>query len=485
MSMRKTVLNCTRHILRGIGVLTLCVSLSACLMRSEVVRPDVAVPDKWSEGFSPGAELAQLWWRDFSSLTLNQLMETALHNSPDFIIAQQRIRQAEAVARVAGASLFPSLNLSGSSSERRNQAAGVGASSVSESTSAALAFSYEVDLWGGVDANIRAAQANLLGSRHDLRTAHMALTGGVANAYFQILALRNRITIARDNLAIAERLYKIVDLRYQNGAASALDVSTQLTTVLTQRAALIPLEVQERQTVSALAILLGNVPEQFSVNGDELFALKIPALAAAVPGAVLSRRPDIGKAESQLVASSANLDAARAALFPSLQLGGSAGWSSLSLLSLSNPAQATALTVSLAQNIFDGGRLRGQVQSNEAQQRQAFETYRKALLTALKEVEDALGNVGRYRDQELAQMAIRNEAQRSLRLAELRYKEGAIDMTTLLSTQRTLFSAQDQLVQLRLSRLSGAVDLVKALGGSPSAEAGTEGVPAAQAATAD
>jgi len=448
------------------AILLASIALGGCAVRGEATRVDMALPQAWSEPVTAGALPQAAWWHGFGSEELDGLIAIALADSPDLAVAAARIRQAEAAVNSAGASLFPSLNLSANAGSRRSDAPG-GAASASESTGLSLGISYEVDLWGRIDAGVRAAHASLQGTRHDFDAARLTLAGGVATGYFQLLATRARLAIARDNLAIAERLMRIVDVRYRNGAASALDVSRQRATVLTQRAALQPLEVLERQTLSALAVLVGRVPQGFAVEEGELQRIAIPEIAPGLPSAVLARRPDLARAEAQLRAADANVEAARAALFPSLQLSASGGLASDALLSLASPTRSLGLTASLAQTVFDGGRLRSQVAASEAQRIQLLETYRKAILTALKEVEDALSNVARYRGQEEAQSAIRDEAQRSLKLAELRYREGASDVAAVLDAQRTLYAAQDQLAQLRLARLTGAVDMIKALGGAP------------------
>src|SRR5690606_6684905 len=161
----------------------------------------------------------------------------------------------------------------------------------------------------------------------------------------------------------------------------------------------------------------------------------------------------------------ASVDQARAALLPTLQLSAGGTLATNALLSLADPTRGLSLTGAVAQSLFDGGRLRSQVESSDAQRVQALESYRKAVLTALKEVEDALVNTSRQSDQETAQTAIHEEAQRSLNLAERRYKAGADSLSTVLDAQRTFYSAQDQLAQTRLARLTAAVDLIKSLGG--------------------
>ncbi len=447
-------------------------ALGACATRIETTRPTFALPATWAEA-APADPLVQRdWWRGFGSDELVQLVDAAQAGSPDLAIAAERVVQAELALRSAGASLFPSLSLGGNTAARRNDPGADADASRSESSSLALGVSYEIDLWGRLAAGRRGAEAALQASRHDLDSARLSVTTGVAGAYFQALALRMRLAIARDNLAIAERVFAIVDARYRNGAASALDLSRQRSTVLAQRAALPPLEVQERQTVTALELLLGRAPQPLPLQATSLDGLAVPAVGAGLPSTLLTRRPDIASAEAQLAGADADVAAARAALLPSISLSGSAGLASSALLSLANPSLSLGLSASILQTLFDGGRLRNQVAVSESTRRQLVERYRSAVHTALKEVEDGLGNAARYRDQEQAQQAIRDEAQRALRLAELRLREGADDLSSVLDAQRVLFAANDQLAQLRLARLTAALDLFRALGGGWSLDGG-------------
>ncbi len=440
--------------------------LSACASRVDVTRPDVAMPSAWAEPASGEAALQRDWWRGFGSVELSALIDEALSGSPDVIIAAERVTQAEIAARSAGASLFPLLTVSAGTDTGRVKPGLTGPGwSKSESSGASLSVDYEVDVWGRVAALVTGARASLNASRYDLETVRLTLTTGVANAYFQTLALRMRLKVAQQNLAIAEKLFTIVEARYRYGSASALDVSRQRSTVLAQRATILPLQVQERQTVSALAILLGRQPQALQVGGQSLDTLTTPEVSPGLPSTLITRRPDLASAEAQLYAADANVAAARAALLPTISLTGTAGSSSAALLSLSNPAYSIGIAASIVQTLFDGNRLRLQVESNESTRRQLVENYRRTVYIALKEVDDALGNATRNREQEQAQIEIRKEAQHALQLSELRYREGADDLNSLLDAQRTLFAAEDQLAQLRLLRLTGTTDVFKALGG--------------------
>jgi NodT family efflux transporter outer membrane factor (OMF) lipoprotein len=440
-----------------------------CSTTSEAPRvPDIAsnMPASWAErALSDAAVSAPGWWQRFSSDELSALIAAALDANPDLAIAAERVRQAEAQARIAGATLFPELSFGAGTSRRETRPDG-GPWSTSDGSSATFSASYELDLWGRNAAGVRAAESSLRASRFDLETVRLTLVTGVASAYFQVLSLRGRLAIARENLVIADRVFAVVDARVRNGAASALDLARQQAAVLTLRASIPPLELQERQTLYALAILTGRPPEGFVAAGSSVTALAVPRVAPRLPAELLSRRPDLASAEAQLAAANANVAAARAALLPSISLTGSAGLASNVLLNFLNTPTATlALGASLVQTIFDGGRLRGQVDAAASRERELVESYRKSILAALVDVESALASSSRTADQELLQAQVVEQARIALRLAEIRYREGVDDLLTVLDAQRTLFQAEDQLAQIRLSRLQASLGLFKALGG--------------------
>jgi NodT family efflux transporter outer membrane factor (OMF) lipoprotein len=304
-------------------------------------------------------------------------------------------------------------------------------------------------------------------------TAQLTLIAGVATSYFQLLSLRSRLALARENLVIAERVQALVATRARNGVASQLDVDRQDQTVLSQRAALMPLEQEERQTLAALAILIGRAPQGFDVAARGIADLAVPVIDPGIPAELLVRRPDLASAEARLAGANADLAAARAALLPSIQLTGAAGVSSAALMTIiGGPSSAISLALSVLQPIFDGGRLRGQVKVAESTERELVESYRKAILTALADVESALVAASRVAQQEVLQADVQAKAQNALRLAEVRYREGADDLLTVLDAQRSLFDAQERLAQVRLDRLQAAVSLFKALGGGWTKTAG-------------
>jgi NodT family efflux transporter outer membrane factor (OMF) lipoprotein len=444
--------------------IALAITLAGCGTTSPMLNPNVTAPAAWNEAPSGGSPVSADWWQSFGSAELQGLVEQALAGSPDLAIAMERVRQAEAQVRISGASLFPTLDLGfGSSTRVTNDSRGT---TRTDASSAQLSVSYEVDLWGRNRSGVRAAESTLAATVYDRDTARLTLIAGVATGYFDVLSLRSRLATARENLSIAQRVLDLVSARARNGAASALDVSRQQAAVLSQQAALMPLEQQERQTLAALAILTGRLPQGFDVKATGVSDLQVPAIDPGLPSELLVRRPDLASSEARLASANADLAAARAALLPSISLTGSAGLASGALLAVLNgPTTALSLGLSVLQPIFDGGRLRGQVSVAESQERELVQSYRKAILTAFGEVEDALVAASRQAQQETLQQQVQAQAQEALRLAEIRYREGADDLLTVLDAQRTLFSAQDQLAQIRQNRLDAAVDLYKALGG--------------------
>jgi multidrug efflux system outer membrane protein len=444
---------------------------AGCALTEPVVRPEQALPAQWAEparAAEPATPLHDTWWQDFGSARLDAFVTEALATTPDLRIQAERVVQAELALRQAGASLLPSLDVSGGSSARNVD------SNESSSTGIDLGASYEIDLWGRIAAGVDASRAGLMATRFDYDAARLSISASVATTWFQVLALQERLDIARRNLATAERVLRVVQARYDNGAASALDLSQQRTTVLNQRKAIEPLEVQLRQTRSALAILLGRNPQAGPTPDgaggiERLGALQVPAVGAGLPSELLLRRPDLAASEARLAAAAANIAAARAALLPGISLSAGAGVGSAALLALADTTRTLSISASVLQKIFDGGRLRADVDIQRSRQRELVESHRRAILAALKEVEDALANGVRDTNQEAAEREILAEAERSLRLAELRYREGADGLLTVLLAQRTLFASQDQLALTRLARLTAAVNLYKALGGGWSA----------------
>ena len=442
--------------------------ITAC-SSNQLQKPQVNFADNYATAYVQSASEDAIavdanWWSAFQSPALNALMQSAQAQSPDLLMAAERVKQAELQMRIANASLFPSLSASASAGESRSKS-DTSTTTRSESTRVGVNISYEVDLWGGIAAGRAAARAGYEATRFDQDAAVLSIKAAIASSWFQWLALQERIATVQKNIAIAERVQKIVDARYNNGAATAADVAQQKTNLLNQRSSLLPLELQAHQTQSALAILVGKTPQEFSLALEPLVAVQVPQIATGTPADLVTRRPDLAAAEADLRAANANITAARAVLLPGISLSANAGKSASELFSLNPATQTSGWALSLAQSLFDGGRLVNQKRLSEARRSELLLQYHKGILTALQEVDNALVGADVSQRQELSQQEIVANAERSLRLVESRYRAGTDDLLSLLDAQRSLFQAQDALVQQRLARLNAAVDLYKALGG--------------------
>jgi outer membrane protein, multidrug efflux system len=288
----------------------------------------------------------------------------------------------------------------------------------------------------------------------------------VASTYFQALELRDRIEVAEQNLANGEHILRGLNAEQAAGTATGLDVAQQETAVALLYAAIPPLREQFRQTVYALAVLIGRTPESLDVTDGALTDLKHPAVVAGLPSELLARRPDISEAEQQLIAANADIVVARAQLFPSIELTASGGYESNALATLINPASRVyAFSGGLTQPIFHGGALRGQLAYSHARYTELLTVYHKAVLTALSNVEGALVAARQTADQEERQRNAVAKAQRAYEFAQAQMSAGTVNVLTVLNTENALFSAQDTLVQVEYSHLQALVDLYTALGG--------------------
>lgn len=447
-----------------LSLLAMSLVSTACVQLPSRDDAAVSVPDAWDRPVVAGVDVwpATDWWRGFSSEELDSLVATARQNNLDLSAAAARLIQAQQQARIAGVALLPTLD--GSIGTAR---AGLGSDDRAESSSfsASLSASYELDFWGASRADLLSARAALQSSRYDQETVALTVTTGVANTYLQVLSLRERLATARQNLDIAERVLAVVDARVRSGAASRLDLAQQLGTVAGQRAALPPLEQQERDALTALAILLGRLPQDFTVQGSSLDTLAIPEVMPGLPSDLLMRRPDLRRAEAQLDAADANVAAARAALFPSVRLTAGSGVQSGVFSTLFDDNPGFSLGVSLARTLFDSGRLSAQRESADARRIEIIQAYRTTVITAFGDVEKALGSVDSISRQQEQQAIQLEQSQIALEVAEIRYRAGAVDLLTLLDAQRSLYSAQDQSRQLKLARLQSVVTLFRVLGG--------------------
>jgi NodT family efflux transporter outer membrane factor (OMF) lipoprotein len=244
-----------------------------------------------------------------------------------------------------------------------------------------------------------------------------------------------------------------------------LNIVQQQTVVNSLLALIPPLRQQLSQAVDALAILIGEQPENVKLALETLLNLSLPTVAPGLPAALLERRPDVAEAEAQLIAANANIKVARAEFFPTIDLTASGGLESLALAGFSPPAAVYGLTGGITQPIFEGGLLRGQLEFNKARYTELLAHFRKSIISALSNVEDGLAGVQRTGEQLTAETATVATARRVFEISGLQYHGGTVDLLTMLTAENALFPDEDLLVQVRLAHVQALVSLFQALGG--------------------
>lgn len=438
--------------------------LAGCSMMPRYERPEAPVPAAFPyPSATEGVPAAQLPWdRFFGDARLRTLIETALANNRDLRVAVLNIAQARAQYDIRSADRFPTVGgtVSGSRAPAPN------GSSVSTYT-AGIAFSaWEIDFFGRIASLSEAALAQYLATEEGRKAAQVALVASVANTWLNLAADEELLEITRQALAGREESLRLTRLRFENGASSEIDFRLAQSLTESARATLAQLQRQRAVDLNTLGLLVGQpVGPDYRV-GVTTQDVRLPDVPAGLPSEVLVQRPDVRQAEQQLVAANANIGAARAAFFPRISLTAGVGTASSELSGLfSGGSWGLTVAPSLLQPIFDAGRNRAGLASAQATRDIAVAQYERAIQQAFREVADGLAGRATLDDQVRSQATVVEAEAVRFRLARLRYDNGIASYLDLLDAQRSLFSAQQALVQARLARLQNQVQLYRALGG--------------------
>ncbi len=406
------------------------------------------------------------WWGDFQDPLLSQLVEQALQANTSIRSAQAALQQARALRDVKAASALPGVTLSGSAQRNQTESAGG-----NNSFNAGLDARWEMDVFGAIRSGLDASKADTLASLASLRDVQVSIAAEVALAYIQLRGQQAQLTIARNNLGSQSETLQLTDWREQAGLVTSLEVE-QAKAATAQTSAQIPaLSASIAKTRHSLAVLTGQQPLALdplltpSQPVPKVTDLNTSAMTA-IPADTLRQRADVRAAEHRIQAALSRVDAADAARYPSFNLGGSLSLSALTLAGLTNGASLAGKVLgSLSVPLFDAGAGKSQVLAQQAALEQGRAAYQNTVLTALKEVEDALVSLqsDRQRLQLLQQAA--TAAENAALLAQNRYNSGLIDFQTVLQTQRTLLSAQDSVASVQADLASDHVRLIKTLGG--------------------
>jgi outer membrane protein, multidrug efflux system len=431
-------------------------------------------PETWAADAATAAPVwpdAQ-WWTGVGGAELGALVDAAQQANPGARAALARVAQARALRQQALGARLPQLSLVASAQRSRD----AGAQARNE-ISVGPALAYEVDLWGGRAAAVSARNADWRASRYDELAVRIALSAEVASLYLQSLALNDRLTLAQANVDNHQRLLNLLETQKSAGRASALDVARQQAVLSAATASLAPLRLQKRLTHDALAALLARPPQAVTPISGSLAALQVPPPRAGLPAQLLSRRPDVRRAEAALEAAHADVAVARAAIWPTLDLGLGGGWQGNTLAALSQPGAAFySLAAQLTATLFDGGQRRARVDFETARHEELVQQYVLAAHTAWREVHDALAVIEETTDQARHEDAAVRAGREAVQLAELRLQAGAVDLSVVLDARRNLLASELSQAQAGEARLQALVLLFRALGGGWDGQLATDHV---------
>jgi len=465
-----------RKLKLSVGLL-IAMGVSGCTMGPDYVRPELALPDSYrkpvientepSQSAQSTAPLKQDWWTLFNDSQLDALMQTALTDNADVRIAIARLAQAEAIAKQAGAALYPTLNLgaSGTRASSGTVASPSGVAVSANTTQVGFSTSYEIDVWGRVRRNIESASALVDASRYEQVSVNLTLSGLLANTYLRLRSLDAQIAVLKDSVVTREHSLRVARAKFDGGLISPIDVSQATAALASSQATLSEVTRQRGVVQNQLGVLTGKL-DLVIAAGDVRNLPVAPLPPAGLPSTLLENRPDVNRAEQELKAANARIGVATASLFPTISLTGLFGAQSVDFSAfLSGQSTVWSAGLGLVQPIFSGGLLQGRLDFANAQQQESLGNYVKVVRGAFGEVSDALVSVRQTLTTEEYLNVQVQAAVKAQSLAVLRYEAGYVDFLSVLDSQRVANDANLAFVINRSARLQSSVDLFKALGG--------------------
>ena len=459
---------------KSVLLLMLCVAAAGCALQPRYQRPAVELPAAWRKS-APEPVLDGKWWRLYADPALDRLVDEALTNNTDLAAAVARVDEARGLLGEADSRRYPSVDAA--AAHGRNLASAAtgtlppGLPRELSETRASLNVSYEVDLWGRLDAATQAARAELLATESARDTVRITLAADVVKGYFALRSLDEQVAAVRRTLELREQALALQKKRFEGGMISDFDYRQLEAEAATTRALLPPLERDREIQQAALEVLLGRSPKQIMdgtlERAEGAQAELVPAaVPSGLPSQLLLRRPDLVGAEQRLVAAHARVAVARSEYFPSITLTGFLGTEAAAVRDLfTGPAGIAGLAVAAAQPIFEGGRLDAGLQVARAREREALAAYRGAIQNAFREVRDALAAQDRARESVVAEQVRAQALDSALRLARLRYGNGVGSQLDVIDAERNLLAAQVARYEALRAQRAAVADLFRALGG--------------------
>jgi multidrug efflux system outer membrane protein len=453
-------------------------AIGGCAAGPNYSRPTAPVPETYAatniwKVAEPRASLPKgNWWEIFGDPELNQLESDSAAANQQLKAAVAAFEQARAFADVSRAGFFPHIGLSPSYVRERDSAyrpvnglnSGIPNNPYNTFT-VPMDASYEVDIWGQVRRAVESARASATASADDVETVRLGIQAEVASDYFALRALDGEIALLKSSVEVFQKSLELTRNRRAGGIATDLDVAQAETVLKTTEALLPDTRLQRVRTEHALAVLTGRVPSGFTIPEKPL-TLAPPILPAGVPSELLERRPDIAAAERRVAAANASIGVAKAAFYPQVQLNGLAGFESVSAGTVFTwPARFWALGPSITAPIFEGGQLKASLRAARAGYDQTVANYRQNVLTAFGEVEDNLAAQQLLWTEYDAQIAALKAAQKTLEVANNRYRAGLVTYLEVATAQNSALDLERATVRLRGDQLIATISLIKSLGG--------------------
>ena len=452
--------------------LLLCAALlvSCKAIGPDYERPKVDTPAGWRIDYNEAADVANTkWWEQFGDPALNELIETALRANPDLRAAAARVDQFIGALTSARSQFYPQVSYGFDVSRNRaSQRAFPGLGNIDpyyNQYQGALSADWQIDLFGRVQRQSEAAQARVYASEQGRRGVVLSVATSVASAYLTLRAFDRQLEIARATAQNYAQTVNLFELRFKGGVVSQVEV-TQIDSQYQQALAAIP-SIEEQIAVQEhlISILIGRNPGPIA-RGKPLMELVPLTIPTDLPSTLLERRPDILQAEQNLVATNADIGAARALYYPTISLTGILGAISVALSDfLTGPARIATLAAGASGPIFTGGAIEGQVATAEAAQREALAFYERTILNAFRETNDALVGTLKKRQEAEAQVRRVVALREYARLARLRFEEGATSYQEVLYAENELFDAELTAVRTQNERYLRLVDVYRSMGG--------------------
>jgi len=457
------------------------VLFQGCAVGPNFQPPKTTPPAQWSAPQAGGETNLEpsldSWWKSFNDPQLDSLVERAVRTNQDLRIAEARVREARAFYRIASSQLWPTVDAGGSYA-RENQSKNQpilgslpmpsGIPYENNVYQAGFDASWEIDVFGGNRRAVEAGKAEVAAAEFGRRNVLVTLLGEVARNYVELRGCQRRLEIATNNLATQQEALALAQNRFNNGLTSDLDVQQAATILANTRAAIPMLETGIQDYIHRLGVLLGQPPEALlaELSAPAPIPSAPPIVPAGLPSDLLRRRPDIQQAERQLAASTARIGVATADLFPKFSLTGVAGYESTSASDwFSGGSKFWSIGPTVQWRIFDAGRIRANIRVQDARQEQALAAYEKTVLLSFEDVENSLVA---YAKEQIRRRSLEDavaSSQDSLHLANQLYGNGLASFINVLDAERSLYQAQDALVQSDKAVTQNLISLYKALGG--------------------